>query len=49
MDIIRAIEQQDPALQDIKQHVRDTAEVLLRVTRGGMAMQSAGGSAVLEL
>ena len=47
--LIRAIEQQDPALQDIKQHVRDTAEVLLRVTRGGMAMQSAGGSAVLEL
>lgn len=47
--LIRAIEQQDPALQDIKQHVRDTAEVLLRVTRGGVAMQSAGGSAVLEL
>ncbi|MDR0225191.1 MAG: tape measure protein [Burkholderiaceae bacterium] len=47
--LVRAIERQDPALQDIKQHVRDTAEVLLRVTRGGVAMQSSGGNAVLEL
>ena len=44
-----AVESQGSRLGDIGQHTRDTADVLMRVTRGGKAMQNAGNANVLEL
>jgi hypothetical protein len=44
-----AVESQGTRLGDIGQHTRDTADVLLRVTRGAQAMQIAGSASVLEL
>jgi hypothetical protein len=44
-----AVEGQGTRLGDIGQHTRDTADVLMRVTRGGQAMQNANASKTLEL
>ncbi|SFU81606.1 hypothetical protein SAMN04489707_102348 [Paenacidovorax caeni] len=44
-----AVESQGSRLGDIGQHTRDTADVLMRVTRGGQAMQNANASKTLEL
>jgi hypothetical protein len=44
-----AVESQGTRLGDIGQHTRDTADVLLRVTRGAQAMQIASSASALEL
>jgi hypothetical protein len=44
-----AVESQGARLGDIGQHTRDTADVLLRVTRGAQAMQIASSASALEL